>query len=75
MALVMACIAAPRCQGSRDRHILPLRRDLLAESILLLSLSTRGRPVDRNISDWLRAGSLLQQLANSKKNIALKKQE
>ena len=33
------------------------------------------RPVDRNICDWLHAGSLLQQLANSKKDIALKKQE
>lgn len=33
------------------------------------------RAVNRNICDWLRAGSMLHQLAGSKKGIAQKKQE
>ena len=74
MALVLASGTALRCQDSTDCHILPLRQHLWAESIFMLSLSTQGDLwTAKSVTGC--AGSMLQQLANSRKDVVLKKQE
>ena len=58
----------------RLSHSAPETALIGREHPFVLSQHSR-RPMDCNIRDWLRAGSMLQHLANSEKGMALKKQE